>query len=358
MYARIAGLGQWFPERVRKNSDWPREFSAASRRRQGDRTLVEVGLRKESDRCRAIVAKYLDLEKDDPFLGGAERRIADPSASSAEAEAEAARRALSDAGQSAGDVDAIFSWALVPDFLMPSNACRVAHAIGATRAWALTVDAACASPVAQLTLAAGLIESGRARSVLLTQSHLATRTFPLAHPASPCVGDGATAMLVTASERPGLSSSHSVTHGEHYDAVVWCRDKAAELDVPWWEAGGAFVMGSHDAEATHKLIDETIEIGVRTVRELGDKARFDVANIDMLASVQPRRWVPAAIAEGLGLPTRVAPQTYDRFAHLGGAGAVANLIAARDSGLLREGALVVMYAQGAGFTRGAVALRW
>ena len=55
----------------------------------------------------------------------------------------------------------------------------------------------------------------------------------------------------------------------------------------------------------------------------------------MLASVQPRRWVPAAIAEGLGLPARVAPQTYDRYAHLGGAGAVANLIAARDAGLLR-----------------------
>ena len=358
MYGRIAGLGQWFPEQVRRNTDWPEEFTAASRRRQGDRMLVDVRVKDDNDPCRALVAKYLALESDDPFLGGSERRIAEPNASSADAEASAARQALADAGQSGAEIDAIFSWALVPDRLMPSNACRVAHALGATRAWALTVDAACASPVLQLAMAAGLIESGRARSVLLTQSHLATRTFPLSHPASPCVGDGATAILVTASERPGIQVTHSVTHGEYYDAVVWCRDKAALHDAPWWEPGGAFFMGSHDPEATRKLIDDTVRIGVSTLRELADKAHFGVSQIDVLASVQPRRWVPSAIAEGLGLPARVAPQTYDRFAHLGGAGAVANLIAARDSGLLREGALVVMYAQGAGFTRAAAALRW
>src|SRR5438094_186665 len=115
MYGRITGLGQWFPDKVRRNSDWPEEFSAASRRRHGDRTLVDVGTREG----RALVAKYLEPEKDDPFLGGVERRIAEPTASSAEAEASAAHLALSDAGKSPGDIDAIFSWALVPDRLMP-----------------------------------------------------------------------------------------------------------------------------------------------------------------------------------------------------------------------------------------------
>jgi 3-oxoacyl-[acyl-carrier-protein] synthase III len=54
----------------------------------------------------------------------------------------------------------------------------------------------------------------------------------------------------------------------------------------------------------------------------------------------------------------VAPQTFERYAHLGGAGAVANLIAAREAGLLGPGALCVMYAQGAGFTRAAAAVRF
>jgi 3-oxoacyl-[acyl-carrier-protein] synthase-3 len=358
MYAKVAGLGLWVPEGVRRNEDWPGEFIAASQRRQGDRTLVDVPTEGEPDHHRAIVKRYLAEEEGDPFLGGKERRIAEPGASSAEAEALAAQAALADAGVSAADVDAVFSWALVPDRLMPSNACRVAHRLGAQRAWASTIDTACASPVSQLTLAAALIESGRARTVLLTQSHLVSPTFPLMHPASPCVGDGATAMVVVASERPGILSTHSVTHGEHYDSVLWCRSKDKAADNPWWEAGGPFFMGSHDQESTRQLMQDTVRVGAGTVRELAERARFDVAEIAALASVQPRRWVPGAIAEGLGLSAEVAVNTYRRYAHLGGAGAVANLLEARDSGLLQPGSLAVMYAQGAGFTRAAAALRW
>jgi 3-oxoacyl-[acyl-carrier-protein] synthase III len=358
MHAKIAGLGQWFPEHVRKNEDWPAEFSAASKRRQGDRTLVDVPTDGEPDRHRAIVMRCLAGEADDPFLGGKERRIAEPGSSSAEAEAQAGRAALADAGVAAADVDAVFSWALVPDRLMPSNACRVAQRLGATRAWASTIDTACASPVTQLTLAAAMIESGRARTILLTQSHLVSPTFPMTHPASPCVGDGATAMLVVACEKPGILLTHSVTHGEHYDSVLWCRSKDKAADAPWWEPGGAFFMGSHDHESTRQLMQDTVKIGATTVRELAERARFDVRDIATLVSVQPRRWVPGAIAEGLELPEGTAVNTYQRYAHLGGAGAVANLIAAREAGRLEPGALTVMYAQGAGFTRGAAAMRW
>lgn len=358
MHARIAGLGQWAPEAVRRNEDWPAEFSAASKRRQGDRTLVDVPTEGEPDRHRAIVKRCLAEEEGDPFLGGRERRIAEPGASSAEAEALAARAALEDAGVNGEEVDAVFSWALVPDRLMPSNACRVAERLGATRAWASTVDTACASPVTQLTLAAALIESGRARTVLLTQSHLVSPTFPLMHPASPCVGDGATAMLVVAAERPGVLLTHSVTHGEHYDSVLWCRSKDKAADTPWWEAGGAFFMGSHDQESTRQLMQDTVKVGATTVRELLERARLDVRDVAAVASVQPRRWVPGAIAEGLGLSPELAVNTYERYAHLGGAGAVMNLLAAREQGLLEPGALAVMYAQGAGFTRAAAAIRF
>jgi 3-oxoacyl-[acyl-carrier-protein] synthase III len=358
VHAKVAGLGRWLPEAVRTNEDWPAEFRAASKLRQGDRTLVDVPTEGEPDPHRAIVRRCLAAEEGDPFLGGRERRVAEPGASSAEAEVLAGRAALTDAGVDATEVDAIFSWALVPDRLMPSNACRVAARLGATRAWASTVDTACASPVSQLTLAAALIESGRARVVLLTQSHLVSPTFPLSHPASPCVGDGATAMLVVASERPGILLTHSVTHGEHYDSVLWCRSKLAAEDTPWWEAGGPFFMGSHDAESTRQLMQDTVKVGATTVRELAERARFDVREIAALASVQPRRWVPGAIAEGLGLAPELAVSTYERYAHLGGAGAVLNLLEAREQGLLESGSLAVMYAQGAGFTRAAAAIRW
>ena len=273
-----------------------------------------------------------------------------------EAEAHAGRAALADAGIDASEVDAIFSWALVPDRIMPSNACRVAHFVGAARAWAASVDAACASPVTQLHLAAGLIESGRARHVLLTQSHLASRTFALSHPASPSVGDGAAAMVVSASERAGIHQTHSRTHGEYYDAVVWGRGKTDETDPPWWEPGGAMAMGSRDPDSTRHLMQDTVPTAARTIGELGALAGFAADSVDTLVSVQPRRWVPLAIAEALGLDAAVAVETYQRYAHLGGVGPIVNLLAARQAGRLQPGSRVVMYAQGAGFTRAAALL--
>ncbi|MES1172963.1 MAG: 3-oxoacyl-[acyl-carrier-protein] synthase III C-terminal domain-containing protein [Myxococcales bacterium] len=357
MPARISGLGRWFPEQVRENSAWPEAFGEAMHKRQGDRTLVDVPS-DERDPMLRIVKRYLAEEDGDPFLGARERRVAEAKMTSAEAEANAGRAALADAGLDAGEVDAIFSWALVPDRLMPSNACRVGDLIGAKRAWSATVDTACASPVAQLNLAAALIESGRARHVLLTQSHLATRTFPMLHPAAPSVGDGASAMLVSKSETRGILQAFSMTHGEHHDAVVWCRGKTDESDPPWWEAGGPLSMGSRNLEATRSLMQDTVPTAARTVAELAQLASFAVDSIDVLVSVQPRRWVPLAIAEALGLSPNAAVQTYQQYAHLGGVGPVINLIAARDAGKLTPGARVVMYAQGAGFTRAAVALSW
>ncbi len=106
--------------------------------KQGDRTLVDVP-KDDRDKTLRIVKRYLAEEEHDPFLGSRERRVADANMTSAEAEAHAGRAALGDAGIDASEVDAIFSWALVPDRIMPSNACRVGDLIGAKRAWSVSV---------------------------------------------------------------------------------------------------------------------------------------------------------------------------------------------------------------------------
>jgi 3-oxoacyl-[acyl-carrier-protein] synthase-3 len=343
---------------VRENSEWPPEFSTRPAKHGDDRTLVDVQLTRENDTLRKIVERYLADEARDPFLGSRRRRVADASVSAVQAEAWAAEGALADAGIEASDLDAIFSWALVPDRIMPSNACGVGHLLGAHGAWSATVDTACASPVTQLGLAASLIESGRARTVLMTQSHLATKVCPLMHPATPCVGDGAPAILVQASETPGVRAVQTLTQGEHYDAVLWCRHRDPTQDSPWWQAGGPQMMSSHAPDTARALIKNTVPIAVETVRQLLERSRIQPFEIDALASMQPRSWVPHAIAEGLGLSPDIAPQTYHELAHLGGAGMVANLVEARKRGLLKPGANVVLYAQGAGFTRGAVHVRW
>jgi 3-oxoacyl-[acyl-carrier-protein] synthase III len=222
------------------------------------------------------------------------------------------------------------------------------------------MDVACATVVAQVVFAASLIESGRATKVLITDSHLATRTFPITHPASPFVGDAATAIVVGASEPAGILASYAVSHGEYYDAVAWRRGKGD--DTPWYRAGGAMHLGSYDRDGVQRIFQDTVRYGADTVREVMRRARLPLSDLAAIASVQPRRWIPAGIARTLGLPPELAPQTFDTLAHLASCGVVTNLIEARRLGMLAprkgEPALVALYAQGAGFTRSSVVVRW
>ena len=360
MRAAIVGMGEFRPSAVRTNDAWPVDFAervAASTRTE----LTDVRAGTSGDPCDAIVARHLASEAGDVFLGTTRRRVADASMGACDAEALAARSALDDARIAAEDVDVILSWAIVPDRPSPPSAPRVAHLIGARRAFAMGVDVGCATLVGQLLLAASLVETGRARNVLLTASHLVTRTFPFEHPASPSVGDVANAIVVGPSERAGVLSVFGVTHGEYYDAVTWRRGK--ENDTPWYEAGGPMYIGSYDRDAVQRIVRDSVRYGVDTVREAAARAGITPAEIDVLCSVQPRRWLPAAIAEALGLSTEIAPQTFDDMAHLGGCGVVTNLLEARRRGMLAArpdgtAPVVCLYAQGAGFTRAAAIVRW
>jgi 3-oxoacyl-[acyl-carrier-protein] synthase-3 len=353
MGARITGLGQWLPERVRENDEWPPEFlarGASSKQRE----LVDVDLER-CDPADAIALRYFAEEANDPFLGTTRRRIASADMTTPEAESLAARQALTEASVDPAELDVVISWAAVPDRIVPASAVKVAHMLGATRAQAYGMDAACATPIAQLEVATALIESGRAKRVLLTQSHLITRTFPMLHPASPNVGDAATAFVVCADSKTSLLAAHARSQGEFYDAVTWCRGVADE--PPWWQTGPSYYLGSRDGAAARHLVRSTVRIGAETVRELLAIAQTDLDRVEVLSSIQPRRWVPRAISEALG-GNMIVPQTFDELAHLGGCGLLTNLIHAKNEGILRPGTLVVLYAQGAGFTRAAALVRF
>jgi 3-oxoacyl-[acyl-carrier-protein] synthase-3 len=353
--ATILGLGQWTPGGVRENGAWPEAFAQAHATR-AQAELTQVRADPGGDAVDRIVARHAQMEGGDPFLGTTYRRVADASTTARQAEAAAARAALGDAGVDPRDVDVVLSSSAVPDVITPPTACSVAHAVGAVRAWAVGLDAVCASAVAALETAAALVESRRARIVLLTQSHLMTRAFPMMHPASPNVGDAATALVVGTAARGGLLATCVATHGEYADAIVWRRPKGE--DTPWWEEGGAMAMGSYDPEAAGQLVRDTVRIGATTLDELLARAGRHPGDVDVLASVQPRRWVPYAIAEAAGIAPESAVETFAERAHLGTCGTVVNLLAARDAGRLGPGAQVVMYGQGAGFTRAAALIEW
>ncbi len=354
MRARIAGLAMWLPPTVRRNDAWPTGFLEAARAR-GDRTLVDIP--PGGDELDRITLQHLARDAKDPYIGGVERHIAvdEPSWLG---ELEAARLAIADAGLDVQSIDAVFSWAALYDRPCLPNATKVAHELGIPHAWASGVDAGCASALVQLEMATALIESGRARHVLLTQSHFFTRSFPLSHPASPGVGDAATAVVVSASERPGVLGVRSVSHGDAWDAVTYMRGPGDDEDPPWWQAGGPYVLGSKNPAKTKEIMQRTVRYGVDTMRLVCEHVRVAPSEIEVFAAVHPRRWIPGAILEGLGLEAARTRSSFDQTAHVGGCGVITNLLACRDAGLLHEGALVGLYAQGAGFTRSAALLRW
>ncbi len=346
MGASVIGLGQWLPGATRGNDAWPSDFGRAKEMTE----LTDVTPGVNGTIYDQIVARHVAAEHGDPFFGTKFRRVADAQMTACEAEAIAGKRALADAGIEAKDVDLVLSWPGVPDFY-PASGPKVAHLLGAFRALAINTDVACASLIAQLMLASSMITSGHSRLALLTQSHFFTRAMPLGHPASPNIGDAATAIVVGKTEASNILSTFGVSHGEFWDAVIWRRSGE---NPPWYEPGSSMYLGSCNREQARKLIQDTVMLGSDTVREAVRRADLELSDIDALACVQPRKWIPGAISEALGLRA-IAPQTFEELAHLGGCGVIVNLMKAREQ--LKRPFTSAWYAQGSGFTRMAAVVR-
>lgn len=355
MTPAIIGIGTWLPERVRTNDAWPSSFFERAQK-AGDRIFNDIPPPLD-ERAAAIVERDLAAEALDPMLGATRRHLAEAGMLSAEAEALAGRAALADAGIDPLDIDILLSYAAVPDRITPPTGPAVAHLLGAHRATAIAIEAACASSISQIEVACAYVRSGMARRVLLTQSHLMLRAFPLLHPACPGLGDAASALVI--SSEPGISirSTFGQTHGEHALSVTWVRGNDDATDSPWWCAGGELRVGSRNAEGAKFLMRETVSFGADAIRQAARRAEIDVERLAVIACAQPRGFMPGAIAERLGLPRECAVSTYEQIAHVGACGPIFNLAAAREQGRLESGALAALYGQGAGFTRAAAILQ-
>ena len=168
----------------------------------------------------------------------------------------------------------------------------------------------------------------------------------------------ATAMVVGPSERPGVLSTSLLSDGSFQNAVIIARGRDEETDTPWWTAGGPFFFGTLDRGGAQQMMKDTVKMGALTISEACERAQIDPARLDVVCAPHPRRWIPGAIAQTLGLPDEAAPHTYEEIAHVGGCGTVANLIEARRRGMLRTGSTVALYAQGQGMTRAAAIVSW
>lgn len=356
--AGIIGFASWFPETVRNNSDWPQAFVDnfnSKNIKEELKTLVDL---KAEDTDNAMVIEYLQSEMNDPFFGTVERRVAPDSVDAVEAETLAARAVLQKTGINSEEITILISFSTLPDRIAPTSGNAVAFNIGATKAHCIGVDTGCASVLSQMMIAQSLIESGHAKYVLLVQSHLVLRGWAMMHPASPNVGDGATAMLMGPSDKHRIVGSYALSDGSYYTSVTYTRGKK-EDDSPWWKSSDkAFYLGSYDSAKAKKLIMNTINAGKEAIQQAISPTPYQINDIDLVLSVQPRKWVPEGIAISLGLQPSAVVQTFEKYAHLGPCGVIANLEEAESQSKLKPDTLVALYAQGAGFCTTSVIIKW
>lgn len=356
--AGIIEFSSWFPEKVKMNNEWQQTFVDNFRTKnikEEHKTLVDLKTESTDDR---MIIDYLQAERDDAFFGTVERRIATDPVDAVFAETQAALAVLQKSGIKSSDIDFVLSYSTLPDRVMPNSGNAVAYNIKATKAHCMAVDTGCASTLSQMIIAQSLLESKQANYILLVQSHIVTRGWPDMHPASPNVGDGATAILMGMTDNHRMLGSYALSDGSHYTSVTYTRGKK-EDDVPWWQSSDkAFYMGSHDSDKAKKLIMNTINSGRDTIQKAISKTNYTTNDINVIVSVQPRKWIPEGIARSLGLPVGAAVNTFERYAHLGPCGVIANLEEAARNSKLTPGSIVAMYAQGAGFSTASVILEW
>ena len=269
------------------------------------------------------------------------RRRAAPSDRLSDMATWAARRALADAGVEPYDLDLVLVATMTPDEITPNAAPLVAHALGAERAGALDIGAACSGFLAALRMAAGQIETGRADRVLVIGAEALTRITDFDDPKTAHLfGDGAGAVVLGANGQGHIGPIQLAADGGLASAIT-CDYGDRKLR-----------MDGHSTyqTAVKRLSEATVGAVARAGLELED--------VDLFVYHQANGRIIRAVGERLDLePAKVA----DYVAHMANTSAASiplTLSLLREDNRLRAGQTVLVGAIGAGFTWGAGIIEW
>jgi 3-oxoacyl-[acyl-carrier-protein] synthase-3 len=286
-----------------------------------------------------------------------QRHIVDPGVATSDLGREAAVQAIANAGLSPNDIGFIVVGTVTPDMMFPSTACLIQHKIGAHRAWGFDLSAACSAFTYSLTTASQLVGSGAHDHALVVGADVMSSIIDYKD-RSTCVlfGDGAGAVVVSAAEPDGPA----ILDFEH------------EIDGA---GGGALCMpaGGSLKPSSHETVDQRLhyvkqdgatvfKFAVRKTEEISrrilERNGLTAADIDLFVSHQANRRIIQAATEKLGVDPSKVIINIEQFGNTTAATIPLALNDAVRSGRLRKGHLVLLASVGAGFTVGAVLLRW
>jgi len=285
-----------------------------------------------------------------------ERRIAAENETTASLGAVAGRRAVAVAGLDPSDIDLIVVATLTPDYWMPSTAALVKEAIGASRAAAMDVAAACSGFVFAYSVAHAHIVAGLARHVLVIGSEVLSRFLDYTD-RNTCVlfGDGAGAVVLSLAETHGGARGIDLT-----------TEPSGAYKI-WLPAGGAAAPASEDTISGRRHFlrmdgRETYRFATRTIASTAlaaiDKAGWAPEFIDLLVPHQANLRIIESVSKGIGFPMERIFINLDRYGNTSAASVPLALAEAVRTGRVHVGDRIVMVAFGAGFTSGAIAMEW
>ncbi len=324
MKACISGIGSYVPARVLTNADLERMVATS------DEWIRErTGIR--------------------------ERRIAATGEACSDLAVQAGKRALTAASLAATDLDMILVATCTGDYPLPATACLVQHQLGATKAAACDLSAACCGFVYALSVADAYIKTGM-RHVLVIGSEVMSAITDWTD-RNTCVlfGDGAGAAVVSASDgERGILSTHLRSDGALCELIM----------VP---GGGSRTPPSEKvlAERMHYIKmkgNETFKVAVRTLEEIARSTlsanHLRVEDIDLYVPHQANIRILKAVMERLGLPIEKVMLNVERYGNTSAASIPIALDEAVREGRIKDGSLVMLGAFGAGLTWASAVIRW
>jgi 3-oxoacyl-[acyl-carrier-protein] synthase-3 len=323
---RIAGLSTYVPPRVLSNADLER--------------LVET-----SD---AWIQQRTGIR---------ERHIVENGMATSDMAKAASLGAIEQAGITPRDIGFIVVGTTTPDTIFPSTACVLQDKIGATSSWGFDLGAACSGFTYAMTVGMQMVGTGAHDYALVVGADTMSSIIDYTDRTT-CIlfGDGAGAAVLGPA-------------GEDEPAII---DFAHEIDG---SGGPALCMpaGGSRLPASHETIDQRMhyvkqdgqtvfKFAVRKTEEISrrllERNELDPSDLDLFVSHQANRRIITAAAERLGLPDEKVVINLDRFGNTTGATIPLALADAMADGRLRRGDLVLLASVGAGFTVGAILLKW
>jgi 3-oxoacyl-[acyl-carrier-protein] synthase-3 len=324
VYSKIIGTGSYLPERRVTNDELAAELATKG------------------------------IETSDEWIssrsGISARHYAAAGQNSSDLAVIAAQRALEMVGKTALDIDMVIVASSTPDFQgsFPSTACIVQQKLGmANRSAAFDVQAVCSGFVYAVATADAFIKAGMHKTVLVIGAEVFSRILNF-EDRTTCVlfGDGAGAVVMTASSEPGILAAKLHADGTHADILSIPPNPAGSPG-----SGGFLHM---DGQAVFKLAVTVLE---EVAAEVLDAAQLQPADVDWLIPHQANIRIMKSTARKLGLPLERMVVTVDEHGNTSAASIPLALDLAVRDGRIKAGDNILMEGVGGGFTWGAVLAR-